>query len=103
MANTGWGVKKAPIYYPEVVLFTKKSPGTQKEGELRICLVGPFKWMPFPLGSWQQIIPQYYAGFGLVYKAHTAAQIEIRVGRCNTVDGPNDKQDVELFFSGALS
>jgi hypothetical protein len=27
--------------------------------------------------------------------------IEIRVGGCNAVDGPKDKQDVELFLSGA--
>jgi uncharacterized protein with HEPN domain len=27
--------------------------------------------------------------------------IEIRVGGCNAVDGPKDKQNVELFFSGA--
>ncbi|MGD9273433.1 MAG: hypothetical protein PVI65_03630, partial [Desulfobacterales bacterium] len=42
------------------------------------------------------------AGFGFVYKAHTAAHIEIRVGGCNAVDGPKDKQGVELFFAGAL-
>ncbi|MEN8691963.1 MAG: hypothetical protein ABF303_18025, partial [Desulfobacterales bacterium] len=37
-----------------------------------------------------------------VYKAHPAAHIEIRVGGCNAVDDPKDKQDVELFFAGAL-
>jgi hypothetical protein len=29
--------------------------------------------------------------------------IEIRGGGCNAVDGPKDKQDVELFFSGILT
>ena len=47
-------------------------------------------------------MPQYCAGFGLVYKTHPAAHIEIRVGGCNAVDGPKGKQDVELFFSGTL-
>ncbi|MEN8690650.1 MAG: hypothetical protein AB1Z20_11140, partial [Desulfobacterales bacterium] len=47
-------------------------------------------------------IPQDCAGFGFVYKAHPAAHIEIRVGGCNAVDGPKDKQGVELFFAGAL-
>ena len=28
--------------------------------------------------------------------------IEIRVGGCNAVDGPKDKQDVELIFAGPL-
>jgi len=28
--------------------------------------------------------------------------IEMRVGGCNAVDGPKDKQDVELFLSGTL-
>jgi hypothetical protein len=40
---------------------------------------------------------------GFVYKAHPAAHIEIRVGGCNAVDGPKDKQDVELFFAGTLN
>ncbi|MEN8692248.1 MAG: hypothetical protein ABF303_09690, partial [Desulfobacterales bacterium] len=31
-----------------------------------------------------------------------AAHIEIRVGGCNAVDDPKDKQDVELFLAGAL-
>jgi hypothetical protein len=45
-------------------------------------------------------MPQDCAGFGFVYKAHSAAHIEIRVAGtgCNAVDGPKDKQDVELFF-----
>jgi hypothetical protein len=30
------------------------------------------------------------------------AHIEIRVGGCNAVDGPKDKQDVELFLAGAF-
>jgi hypothetical protein len=38
----------------------------------------------------------------LVYKAHRAAHIEIRVGGCHAVNGPKDKPDVELFFSGTL-
>ncbi|MGB8335457.1 MAG: hypothetical protein WCE56_13260, partial [Desulfobacterales bacterium] len=50
-----------------------------------------------------EIIPQDCAGFGFVCKAHPAAHIEIRVGGCNAVDGPKDKQDVELFLSGALN
>jgi len=54
-------------------------------------------------GSRQQIIPLDCAGFGLAYKAHPAAHIEIRVGGCNAVDWPKDKQDVELFFAGALT
>ena len=33
----------------------------------------------------------------------TSNGAEIRVGGCNTVDGTTDKQDVELFFTGALS
>jgi len=32
IANTEWGVKKAPIYYPEVVLFTRNTSGAQKVG-----------------------------------------------------------------------
>jgi hypothetical protein len=47
-------------------------------------------------------MPQDCAEFGFVYKAHPTAHIEIRVGGCNAVDGPKGKQDVELFFSGAL-
>ena len=47
-------------------------------------------------------MPQDCAGFGFVFKAHPAAHIEIPVGGCNTVDGPKDKQGVELFFSGTL-
>ena len=43
-------------------------------------------------------IPQDCAGFGFVYKAHPAEHIEIRFGGCNAVDGPKDKQDVNLFF-----
>ena len=35
--------------------------------------------------------------------AHSAAHIEIRVGGCDTVDDPKDKQDVELFLAGELS
>jgi hypothetical protein len=54
------------------------------------------------LGPRQEIIPQDCAGFGFAYKAHPAAHIEIRVGGCNAVDGPKDKQDVELFLAGAL-
>ena len=27
----------------------------------------------------------------------------MRVGGCNAVDGPSDKQEVELFFVGALT
>jgi hypothetical protein len=34
--------------------------------------------------------------------AHPPAHIEIRVGGCNAVDGPKDKEDVELFLSGVL-
>jgi hypothetical protein len=101
MTNTGWGVKPAPIHYPAVVLFSRKLTGKVKKGG--ICLAGLFNGTPFPLGSRQQRIPQYCAGFGLVYKAHTAAQIEIRVGGCNTVDEATDKKDRELFFTGALS
>ncbi|MEN8690229.1 MAG: hypothetical protein AB1Z20_08990, partial [Desulfobacterales bacterium] len=37
-----------------------------------------------------------------VYKAHPAAHIGIRVGGCNAVDDPKDKQDVGLFLAGAL-
>jgi hypothetical protein len=37
IANTEWGVKKAPIYYSEVVLFTRYSSGVQKVGGLLIC------------------------------------------------------------------
>jgi hypothetical protein len=55
------------------------------------------------LGSREEIMPQDGAGFGFVYKAQPAAHIEIRVGGCNAVDGPKDKQDVELFFAGALT
>jgi len=47
-------------------------------------------------------MPQDCAGFGFVGKAQPAAHIEIRVGGCNAADGPKDKQDVALFFSGAL-
>jgi hypothetical protein len=42
-------------------------------------------------------------GFGFVYKARPAGHIEIRVGGCNAVDGPKDKQDVELFLTGVLN
>ena len=31
------------------------------------------------------------------------AHIEIRVGGCNAVNGPKDKQDVKLFLAGALT
>ena len=54
------------------------------------------------LGSRQEINPQDCAGFGFVDKANPAAHIEIRAGGCNAVDGPKDKQDVELFLAGAL-
>jgi len=54
------------------------------------------------LGSRQELFPQDCAGFGFVYRAHPAVHIEIRVGGCNAVDGPKDKQDVELFPAGAL-
>jgi hypothetical protein len=37
----------------------------------------------------------------LLYQAHPAAHIEIRVGGCTAVDDPKDNQ-VELFLSGAL-
>jgi hypothetical protein len=36
-----------------------------------------------------------------VNKAHPAAHIEICVGGCNALEGPKDKQDVELFIAGA--
>ena len=55
------------------------------------------------LGPREEITPRDSAGFGFVYKAHTAAHIEIRVGDCNAVDGPKDKLDVELFFSETLN
>ena len=45
-------------------------------------------------------VRQFYIRSG---KAHPPAHIEICVGGCNAVDGHKDKQDVELFFSGALS
>jgi hypothetical protein len=32
IANTEWGVKKAPIYPPEVVFFRRNSSGAQKWG-----------------------------------------------------------------------
>jgi hypothetical protein len=48
-------------------------------------------------------MPEDCAGLGFVYKAHPAAHIEIRVGGRNAVDGPKDKQDVDLFSAGALS
>jgi hypothetical protein len=54
-------------------------------------------------GSRKETVPQDGAEFGFVYKAHPAAHIEIRLGGCNTVDGPKGKQDVDLFFSGSLS
>jgi hypothetical protein len=53
------------------------------------------------LGSREEITPQDCAGFGFDYKAHPAAHIEIRVGGCSAAGGPEDKQDVELFFAGA--
>jgi hypothetical protein len=36
--------------------------------------------------------------FWFVCKAHPAAHIEIRVGGCNAVDGPKDKQEVQLLI-----
>ena len=47
-------------------------------------------------------MPHDCAGLWFVYKAHPPAHIGIRLGGCNAVDGPQDKQEVELFFAGAL-
>jgi hypothetical protein len=38
---------------------------------------------------------------GSFYKAQPAAHIEIRVGGCDAVDDPKDKQYVALFLAGA--
>ena len=49
---------------------------------------------------WRRIwVRQFYIRSG---KAHSPVHIEICAGGCNAVDGQKDKQDVELFFSGAL-
>jgi hypothetical protein len=53
-------------------------------------------------GQWEKIIPEDYAGFWLVYKAHPPVHIWICAGGCNAVDGKKDKKDVELFFPTGL-
>ena len=55
------------------------------------------------LGSRKEINPHNCAGFWVVYKAHPPAHFGICAGGCNAVDGPTDKQDVDLFFLGPLS
>ena len=42
------------------------------------------------------------AGFWFVYKAHPPVHIRICTRGCNAVDGPKDKQDVQLFLAEAL-
>jgi hypothetical protein len=42
------------------------------------------------------------AGFWFVCKAHPPAHFEIRVGGCNAVDGPKDKQEVTVFLATTL-
>ena len=49
-----------------------------------------------------KIIPQDGAGIWFVPTAHPSAHSEMWVGGCNAGDGPKDKQDVALFFAGAL-
>ena len=44
-------------------------------------------------------MPQDGAGFGFVYKAHPAMHVARRGGGYYAVNGPKDKQGVELFFS----
>jgi hypothetical protein len=55
------------------------------------------------LGSRQEIIAQYGAGFWFVTKAHSPAHIGICAGGCNAGDGPKDKQEVQLFLAETLT
>ena len=65
--------------------------------------VGIFYWDRAALGLGKEITPLDCAGFWFVYKAHPPAHIEICAVRWNAVDGPKDKQDVDLFLSMTLT
>ena len=60
-------------------------------------------WLPLPGGILVAIRGPSPPGFWFLCKAHPSAYIEICVGGCNAGDGQKGKQDVGLFFTGALT